>query len=415
MTVDVWLAVVGALGLLVAATSRRLDRLPVSEPLLALLLGIVLGPAVLGVLEVPAELERDLLSGVARATVAVSLMAVALRYPVAELRAHVGAVAWLLVVVLPVMALLTASAAWFLGAGIGLALVLGAALAPIDPVLSSSVVSGEPAERTIPARLRQILSTESGANDGLALPLVLLAATWATGGAMGAASLAAVWSVAGAVLVGWPLGWLSAWALARAEEHRDIDTSHEMTFTLVLALGALGGASLVRAEGLLAVFVTGLAFNLHATSRERDMEEKIDEGVNRVLILPLFLLVGVALPWSDWGALGWRGGVFAAAVLGLRRLPAVLLLRRPLRLDLPGALWLGWFGPIGAAAVYYLTHLEAMGVPSETVWPAGSLVVALSTVLHGVSASPGRAWYGRAERRRGARVARGGRTRPGRR
>jgi sodium/hydrogen antiporter len=400
VTVDVWLAIVGALGLLVAATSRRLDRLPLSEPLLALLLGVALGPVALGVLDVPADLQRDLLSGVARMTVAVSLMAVALRYPVEELRAVVRPVAWLLLLVLPAMALLAATAAWLLGAGIAIALVLGAALAPIDPVLSSSVVSGDPAERTIPPRLRQMLSIESGANDGLALPLVLLAATLATGGAMAEAVVPAAWSVVGALLVGWPLGWTSAWALERAEQHGDIDTSHEMVFTLVLALGTLGGASLVGAEGLLAVFVTGLAFNVHTTAREREMEEKIDEGVNRVLVLPLFLLVGVALPWAAWGALGWRGFVFAAAVIGLRRLPVVLLLRRPLGLDVPGALWLGWFGPIGVAAVYYLTHLEDLGVATEIVWPAGSLVVALSTVLHGLSASPGRAWYGRVQRRR---------------
>jgi sodium/hydrogen antiporter len=394
---DVWLLVAAGLGVGVAAVSRRLDELPLSEPLLGLLAGVLLGPQLLGVLDLPEGAELDVVHLASRLTLAVALMAVALRYPFAVARRRVREVTWLLVLVLPAMALLGTAVAWAtLGLSLGLAATVGAALAPTDPVLASSVVSGAPAERTLPARLREILSLESGANDGLAMVLVLLTAGAVAGLSVAGSVARGLWAVVGAVLLGWVLGWLAASILALAEQRGAIDASHELLFSLVLAVAALALAALVATDDLLSVFVTGLAFNAHTRDREREAEETIDEGVNRVLVLPLFVIFGVVLPWASWSELGWTGPLFAAAVLLLRRLPAVLVLgplvgaRRP-----ADAVWLGWYGPIGVAALYYLTHLDHLGVSDPRVWAAGSLAVTMSIVAHGLSASPGRRWYGR--------------------
>jgi sodium/hydrogen antiporter len=397
---EAWLAVGAGLGVLVSAVSRKLDELPLSEPLVGLLVGVLLGPHVAAVLELPAGAQDQILLVAAELTLAIALMAIALRYPIDEVRDRAPEVAWLVLLAMPAMALLGAALSWAaLGVSLGVALAIGAALSPTDPVLASSVVTGEPASQTLPLGLRQNLSLESGVNDGLALPLVVVAAAAVTGASMAGTVAGALWEVVGAVAVAWLLGRAAARVLAVAVRHRDIDLSHELLYSLVLALAALGVASLVGVGGLLTVFVTGLVFNAHTSDEERRQEETIDEGVNRILILPLFVLLGVALPWQGWVELGWRGPALAAGVLVLRRLPAVLALR-PLigaRTWLDAA-WLGWFGPVGVTAVFYLLHLRELGVTDPVVWQAGSLVVTASIVAHGITASPGRALYGRLAR-----------------
>ncbi|SOD98119.1 cation:proton antiporter domain-containing protein [Blastococcus haudaquaticus] len=395
--IDIILLAAGALGLVVAALSERMRRLPVSEPVLAMTAGVLLGPAVAGVLDLrPLTDDHTWLHPATRILLAVSVMSVALRYPFGAARSRLRPVLILLAVAMPVMAVVTAGlAALVLGVGLGTAVLLGAALCPTDPVLASSVVTGGPAEEDLPERDRQILSLESGANDGLALPLVLVALAIAGADPLGAAALESLWQVAGAVAVGAATGWLGGRALRAGEEHGSTDPGPRLLFTAVLALAVLGLSGLVHVDGILAVFVCGLAFNLVGTGLERTDDAPIDEAVNRFLVLPLFVAFGAVLPWEAWGELGWRGAALVVAVLVLRRVPVVWLLRRPLRLGRPDALFLGWFGPIGVSAIFYLV-LEAERLRLDpVVLAAGTLVVAASTVVHGVTSSPGRVLYRR--------------------
>lgn len=395
--IDVLLVAAGALGLVVAALSERLRRLPLSEPVLALIVGVLLGPAVTGVLDVrPVTEDSTWLHSATRVLLAVSVMSVALRYPFGAARSRLRPVLLLLAVAMPVMALVTAGlAAATLGVGLGAAALLGAALCPTDPVLASSVVTGGPAEKDLPERNRQILSLESGANDGLALPLVLVAVALAGSQSMGAAVLESLWQVLGAVAVGLGAGWLGGRALKKGKEHGSTDSGPRLLFTAVLALAVLGLSGLVHVDGILAVFAGGLAFNLVSTGSDRTDDAPIDEAVNRFLVLPLFVALGAVLPWDAWGELGWRGPALVLGVLLLRRLPIVWLLRKPLHLGRPDALFLGWFGPIGVSAVFYLV-LEAERLRIDpVVLAAGTLVVAASTVVHGVTSSPGRVLYSR--------------------
>jgi NhaP-type Na+/H+ or K+/H+ antiporter len=92
---------------------------------------------------------------------------------------------------------------------------------------------------------------------------------------------------------------------------------------------------------------------------------------------------------------GWSGVMFGLAALLFRRLPALLALKRPLRADWTEVIWLGWFGPIGVAALFYLGHADEQGVTDPSVWTAGTLVITLSTVVHGLTAAPGRLGYRR--------------------
>jgi NhaP-type Na+/H+ or K+/H+ antiporter len=108
----------------------------------------------------------------------------------------------------------------------------------------------------------------------------------------------------------------------------------------------------------------------------------------------------MALPWEEWLKLGWIGLLLVAAVLLLRRLPAALALRGllgPLRASGRDVLFLGWFGPVGAAALYYAAFsLEETGI--EAVWVIGSLVICASVMVHGISATPLTKLYGRLSR-----------------
>ncbi len=398
METDVVLGTVGLLGVVVAALSAKMRQLPLSEPMLGLVAGVLLGPLLLDVLRTGSFTEEhSLLHEVSRVLLAISVMAVALRYPFSVARSRWRPVALLLVVVMPIMAIVTAGLGWaLLSIPVATALLLGAALCPTDPVLASAVVTGEDAERDLPERDRQVLSLESGANDGLALPIVLVAVTVAGGKTAQEAALSSLWEVFGALAVGAAMGWLGGRALDWGEERGATSAAPALFFTVVLAVGILGVAGLAQTDGILAVFVGGLVFNAVGTGRDRTAEVPIDEAINRFAVLPLFVLFGAALPWSDWLELGWAGIALALAVLLLRRLPIVLALRRPLGLGTPDALYLGWFGPVGVSALFYLTmEADEMNL-DPIVLAAGSLVLAVSTIAFGLTGVLGRILYRRA-------------------
>jgi sodium/hydrogen antiporter len=408
-TLDLLLVAVGTLGVVVAALSARLRELPLSEPLLALTAGVLLGPQVSGILDLP-PLTQDhaIIHDGSRLLLAVSVMAVALRYSFTGVRAQWRGVLLLVLVAMPAMAVVsTGLAMWLLGTSFATALLVGAAVCPTDPVLASSVVTGQAAERDLPERDRQLLSLESGANDGLALPLVLVAVAVA-GPLTGVDAMTeTLWQVGGAILLGVLAGAVAGKALHAGEDHGATEQGPVLLFTILLALLVLGLSGLLSLDGVLAAFVAGLAFNVVSAGGERPAESNIDEVINRFAVLPFFLALGAMLPWHEWRLLGWPGVVLAVAVLFLRRLPVLLLLMRPLRLGAADAAYLGWFGPVGVSAVFYLTlEADRLGVRPE-VLASGTLIVAASTVVHGLSSSPGRDLYRRVTQARSTGVARG--------
>jgi NhaP-type Na+/H+ or K+/H+ antiporter len=284
---------------------------------------------------------------------------------------------------------------WILGATVSAALLLGTAVCPTDPVLASSVVTGKPAEEGLPARNRQILSLESGANDGLALPFVLVAIAVAGPMTAGEAVTEMLWQVLGAVALGAVAGWLGGRALRLGQAHGAAAHGPMLLLTILLALLVLGLSGIWHLDGVLTAFIAGLAFNRTSTGGERKVEVELDEAVNRFVVLPFFVLIGATIPWAVWQELGWPAVVLALAVLLFRRLPVLLLLKRPLGLGWADATFLGWFGPIGVSAVFYLI-LEAKEVgASDTVTGAGIMIVVASTVVHGLTSSPGRVLYQR--------------------
>ncbi|MEJ5946594.1 cation:proton antiporter [Pseudokineococcus basanitobsidens] len=390
-------AMVGVLGVALALVSTVVRRSPISEPLLALVLGVLVGPAVLGLVELDDGTRDVLLLEGTRLLLAWSVMAAALRFRWSGLRSVVRPVALLLLVVMPLAMVVGGAAALAAGLPLGLALLVGACLSPTDPVLASSVVSGGPAERDLPLRLRQALTAESGANDGLGLPFVLVGlAVVLPGLTAGGAAVEMVREVLGAVVVGAVLGTVVGHLVPDADDRRALAGGPRLVLTLLLAVAVLGVARLVGTDGVLAVFVAGLAYNRVVPTSDREPQDSLDEAVNRYAVLPFFLLLGVVLPWSDWAALGWGAAVLAAAVLLVRRLPVLLLLHRPLGLSWREGAFAGWFGPMGVSAVFYLAYSLDEGVSDPRVFAAGTLAVAVSVVAFGVTAAPATRAFGRA-------------------
>ena len=399
---NIGLAAVGGMVLVIGLLSGSIRRSFLSEPLVALLVGVLVGPAALGLLD-PAGWgsEEVILEQAARLTLAISLMGVALRLPKREPFHGWRSLAVLLGLVMPLMWLTSGLLVYLiLGLPFLVALLVGAVVTPTDPVVSSTIVTGELAEENLPERLRYTLSGESGANDGLAYPFVLLPilllsrppgeaiSHWLTH--------TLLWEVGAAVvfgaLVGYGAGRFLEWAQAKGTMER---TSF-LAYTLALSLAVLGAAKLLGTDGVLAVFVAGLAFDAAVSESDRAEEERVQEAVNRFFILPIFVLLGMTIPWKGWLELGWVGLLLALAVLLLRRLPAVLALR-PLLGRVRGtrdALFLGWFGPIGVAALFY-ANLAVREAGVEEAWVIGSLIICASILVHGLSATPLTRLYGR--------------------
>src|SRR5690625_5127470 len=169
-------AVIGAAVLLLALVSRPIEETPLSPPLLLMLIGVVIGPAGFDLLD-PSRWGDPFLimEEAATVTLAISVMGIALRLPRGFVIREYRVLIALLGFAMPLMWLST-SLLTHLSLGIPLlvALVIGAAVTPTDPVVASAIVTGRVARTNLPKRVRHGISAESGANDGLAYPYVIL-------------------------------------------------------------------------------------------------------------------------------------------------------------------------------------------------------------------------------------------------
>lgn len=395
------LLVVGGFVLVVGLFSSLIkSRLFVTAPLLALLTGILLGPRGLGLFR-PGEWgdPARVVEVATGLTLAIALMEVALRLPPRFLRESWRAMAVLLAAVLPMSWLVSGALVhWTFGVSWTVALLIGALAAPTDPIVATSIVSGRLARERLPGRVRHLLAAESGANDGLAFPLFalpLLALT-TTGPVLGAwAFHALLVGIGGALALGAVAGWGVAHALHFAEDRGFIERTSFLAVTLALSLLVFGLARLVGAEPLMAVFAAGVVLDANISAEERRAEERVQETVNHFFTLPVFILLGVVIPWEGWLELGPMALVAVLGILLVRRLPFVLALV-PLMgapFERRDAWFMGWFGPLGVAAVHFAN--EAFRRTGEPLpWELGTLGVVASLVAHGVSATPLTRRYG---------------------
>ncbi|WP_225886994.1 cation:proton antiporter [Nodosilinea nodulosa] len=400
--INLALLTLSALVLLMGIFSNPMRaRLWLSEPLIALAVGVLLSPAVTDWIRLSDFGDPFvILQETARLTLAIQIMGIALRLPRGYPFQHWRPLVVLLGVAMPLMALVSGLlVCWILGLPFWVGMLIGAIAAPTDPVVATAIVTGPLAQRLLPNQIRHTISVESGANDGLAYPLVLLPILllnqpshqalwhWLT--------RTILWEVGGAIvlgaLIGYGAGRLAHWA----EAHNTTHNRSFFSFTVALAVLVLAAVKLLHSDGILAVFVAGLVLNLMVGNDPIHEEYDVQQAIELLFALLVFLLLGLAIPWRQWVELGWPGLLLGLAILALRRLPVLLLLKRwvkPLH-SWDDAFFMGWFGPIGVAALFYaMVALERTHL--QSVWVVTSLLICASVVAFGFTDTPLTKRYG---------------------
>ena len=288
------------------------------------------------------------------------------------------------------------AAAMFPGISLGIALLIGAVLAPTDAALGQPVITN----KAVPPRIRRVLNVESGLNDGIATPFVFLALALATAESTGASNWLAdaVLDALVGVLVGVGIGLAGGFLLQIADARRWTTSLSRQLFVLALAASCYLVAVSVGGNGFIAAFIGGLAFAFGSRMRE-ESAIRFTETQGSLLAIGVWAAFGLALAGELVATLG-DPMVIAYAVLSL-----TVIRMLPVAISLLGArfkpitvLFIGWFGPRGLASIVFLIigleGLHAAGVDSGPVAAVVAWTVFLSVVLHGLTAGPFAAWYG---------------------
>jgi NhaP-type Na+/H+ or K+/H+ antiporter len=392
---DAIVAMLGGTTLLLGLGSKWLARSPLPPTLLALLMGVVLGPEVFNLIDPEVMGDRaSLVEKAARLTLGIGLVGVALRIPREYPRRRWREMLLLISIGMVLMwAISTALVFVMLGLPFWIAALIGAIITPTDPVAASPIVTGREAEENIPEPIRHGISFESGANDGLGylfvlLPFLLL--TRPVGEALSHWLIRTIlWEVVVATIVGLAIGYAASRLLQAAEQRDAIKQEWRLVYTVAVALFAIGVGRLIKSDEVLLVFAAGVMFTQVISQSDRQNEEHGQEAVNRFFAIPIFVILGTVLPWRGWLELGWPGLLLVIGILLLRR-PPVLLLLRPLLRDIrttSEALFVGWFGPIAVAALYYASLMQQR-TGEEVIWHVVSLVIFGSVVAHGLTGAP---------------------------
>jgi sodium/hydrogen antiporter len=432
-----WMAIAGVLLLVMALSSGRMRRMPISPALLYLLVGVLLGPLGLGWLRVDLLAAPQVVERVTEVAVIVALFIGGLK-----LRLPLNDPAWRAVYRLagPLMMFSIVSVALVIRLIFGLdwsvCILCGAIVAPTDPVLASNVAVSDSRDRD---RVRYGLSGEAGLNDGMAFPFIVLALTWMSKEDLGGwlASWAVtrlLWAVPAALglgyVIGHGVGRLAIWLRTSEPE------SNAPNDLLIMALICLTYvlAESIGAWGFLAVFAAGVGLRHaevrvvhssphpeHAQAPHRDnspsshppaehlVASKVDdealnepavaagvlvaeslsfgETLERLIEFVLVLLIGVALA-SHWEPAALAVG--AALILAIRPLGAVVLLVGTPTFSAQRIL-MGWFGVRGIGSIYYLGYALTHGLDGEAARIGAAItlwVTALSVLVHGFTAAP---------------------------
>ncbi|MGA7951732.1 MAG: sodium:proton antiporter [Thiobacillaceae bacterium] len=423
MTNALWFLLVGALLLARGLTSSILKRLPVTPAIIYLAVGLLVGPTVLNVFHFNPLKQSALMEVLTEAAVLISLFSAGVKMPVPVSFTHWRAPILLATVSMAVsVGMVAAFAYYLLGLPLGAGVLLGAILAPTDPVLATDVQIRHPGDRD---QLRFTLTCEAGMNDGSAFPFVMLGM-----GLLGLHDLGefglrwALVDVLWATAAGITIGIISGAALARLGWKLRAEPPEYKLMDDFLGLGLIGvvyGLSvLVNAWGFLAVFFAAVALRqteLKLASaarhrRDRPQPDRIEpeaaraspdseppptvsggslvfkEHLERLSELMLVLLIGGTLFLDSWS---WRAVGLALFLFVLARPVSVLASLLGSRTSWPIRSMVGWFGVRGIGSLYYLMYAIQHGLPEDLALELIQLTlvaVSLSILVHGTSVKP---------------------------
>ncbi len=392
------LIILAAVALTFGLFSRRLEATLLTPPMLFVGLGMLFASEGLGWLNLG---TTELVDRLAEVTLILVLFTDASRIDVRALSQEKGLPIRLLGIGMPLTIVAGVGVAYVCFPEFGLweLAVLAAVLAPTDAALGQAVVSSP----VVPMRIRQALNVESGLNDGIALPFIMLFAAMAAATDGAATGSATHWTVywvmqvtlgpLAGVLVGAGGGFLVRWAADREW----MNHSFRQLTGLLLAVLAYALALQIGGNGFIAAFVAGMSLGCVSQKFCGSLQQFM-EAEGQLLALLTFLLLGTTLVWSSFQMLTVSAVVYAVLSLTAIRMIPVALSLIGSGVKRPTVYFLGWFGPRGLASLLFgLLILEKSNVPHrEEIFPVIIITVVMSVLAHGVTAVPGAKMYARA-------------------
>ncbi|KAF2646031.1 hypothetical protein P280DRAFT_387866 [Massarina eburnea CBS 473.64] len=417
----VYIILGGFTSLFMLCSSIIKERLYIGEATVATLCGIIFGPHAANLINPLDWGNTDLITlEFSRIVLVVQCFAVGVELPRAYMEKHWKSVTFLLIPVMTFGWLITSLFIW------GLfkshlnwldALTIAACVTATDPVLASSVVGKGKFAKRVPKHLRDLLSAESGCNDGMAFPFIYLplylisyrpdvdkvAFHWICFTILYECIFGAFYGVV--------IGYLARRAIRYAHERDLIDRESFLVFYFVLALFCAGSGSLLGLDDLLVGFACGVGFSNDGWFLEKTEESHVSNVIDLLINLAFFVYFGTIIPWNQFnspiiGLVPWKLVVLGLLVLLFRRIP-IMLMCKPLIPDIKTwreALFAGHFGPIGVGGLFVAilaraeletettTPLSDLPEPGfehlniiEMIWPITCFLVICSIVVHGSS------------------------------
>lgn len=399
------LTVIAAFAFLYSLVASRLERTPISGALVYVICGLLCGPSLLGLVDL--RVDGEGIKWLAEFTLAVVLFSDAASANLSVLRKFERLPIRLLLIGLP----LTIA----LGFGIGHIIfndmslfavaLLATMLAPTDAALGKAVVTNE----DVPDAVREGLNVESGLNDGICVPVLLIFLALATTTVDGSETAAMVvrfplQAIGIGTLVGLLLAVLGGPALRICSERGWVTGSWVQLPVIALALSCFGLAQWLGGSGFIASFVGGLVFG-GVTHENKEEVLSGAEGTGNALSLMTWFAFGAVVVGPQIERITWHVAVYAVLSLTVIRMLPVSLCTLGMKVQADTKLFIGWFGPRGLASIVFIVMVAAHNLPENDVLIATvAWTIMLSIVAHGTSANWLAKRYGTRVRDRGGEL-----------
>lgn len=389
--VELWFAILAFVLTGAALASGVIDRIPLSLPIIFLVLGLVLGPGALGVARLTPQ--NPILVAVATVNLALVLFLDATRFDLDELRRE-----WRVPLrdlgpgTLLTIAGVAGAAALVLHTTALQSVLLGAILASTDPIVLRDITRDE----RVPRPIRRTLTIEAGTNDIIVLPIVLIAiqlSLASSGGFtywLGFLARLLVLSP----LAGLAVGGAGAWIMGKADARYSIRKEYQALYGIGLVLAAYATAQALGGDGFLAAFFAGLAVAIFDVTL-CDCFLEYGEVTAEMAMLLAFILFGIVLE-PLFGTISFGLAlVFALIAIVVARPLALSVALLPAKISPVARVFIAWFGPRGLSALLLaLLVVEAHAPRANYVLAITGVVVLVSVLAHGMTATPASRWYG---------------------